>query len=139
MLQYIASLGIIFLILNSGAGTLSTLYFLIKHHEELDCDHLLDGIIVGLIALFILVMAIINYLCNCCIATCSCKFLSSISSLGIIGATFYNVYLYYDRSSDCKNNYEENDLEKYYNYYLICLLINTFLILCVGIGYFCCK
>ena len=139
MLQYIASVGIVFLILNSGAGTLSTLYFIAKHHEELDCDHLLDGIILGFIALLVLVMTLINYLCNCCITTCSCKFLGLISSLGILSSTFYNVYLYYERSDNCQETYEKHDLEKYYNYYLICLLINSFLILCVIFGYFCCK
>ena len=139
MLKYLLGLVLFCLALNSGAGTISTIYYISKNRDELDCDNLLNGIYFGVASICILAYTLVSFLYNCCSVNICCKFFTFISSLSILSATIYNLYLYSERSQECIDIYKEHDLEKYYNYYLLCLMINTILIIICGIIMYCSK
>ena len=105
----------------------------LSKYEELDCDKLRNGIIYGCTSIFILIISLLSYLANCCQFNICIKFAILVSSLSILVSSGYNAYLYDNRSIECKNQYKEHDIEKYYNYFLIALLINSILIILIGL------
>jgi hypothetical protein len=139
MLKYLLGIGTFLLFLSSSAGILSTLYFITNKYDELDCDNLRDGILVGLGSIILLAISIFMFICNCCNRNICIKIVLFISCLLILISTGYNGYLYDNRSDNCTQYYKNNNVDEYYNYYIYGLLINSAIIIFTSLCFCCCK
>lgn len=128
-------LGIIVLVvfIICGLNSASSFYYLNNKYNELDCDNLRHGILFGLGSILLLVLSGLIFFCNCCNPNKCIKGLSGIACLCILASTGYNSYLYYDRSDNCTHVYETKNIEKYYDYYFLGLLVSSVLILLGGL------
>ena len=139
MLKFLLSISTFLLLLSSSIGIISTLYYINNKYDELDCANLREFIIVGLCSVFLLVISLFMYMCNCCNKNICIKALTFISCLLILFSTGYNSYLYLDRSDNCTEYYKQNDVEQYYNYFILGLLINSAIIIISSLCICACK